>query len=185
MDMLFDRVLGRRQAGSMDDYVSGNNDADGPYLLQWVRQHLPQGKKACAARLVAWGGNASGQMIANIDNLGHVTPTPCGGTTTWAACAIAFLCHLERPERPADGRPEAAPAPVQGRCGGCQHLAICNGNTRVRAQQLTGNFWFEDPWLLPERRRSGAASTLLSPLRAKRRRIGWRQPEAFKSPLPL
>ena len=34
---------------------------------------------------------------------------------------------------------------VEGRCGACRHLAICGGNTRVRALQLTGNPWAEDP----------------------------------------
>ena len=27
----------------------------------------------------------------------------------------------------------------------CPQQAICNGNTRVRAQQTTGNAWAEDP----------------------------------------
>ena len=37
------------------------------------------------------------------------------------------------------------PRPVGGRCGICAHLAICNGNTRTRAFQVTGNPWAEDP----------------------------------------
>jgi hypothetical protein len=37
------------------------------------------------------------------------------------------------------------PRPVTGRCGACRYLAVCNGNTRVRAQQLTGDPWAEDP----------------------------------------
>jgi len=37
------------------------------------------------------------------------------------------------------------PRPVAGRCGACRYLSICNGNTRVRALQLTGDPWAEDP----------------------------------------
>ena len=37
------------------------------------------------------------------------------------------------------------PRAVEGRCATCAYLPICNGNTRVRAQQLTGNPWAEDP----------------------------------------
>jgi hypothetical protein len=37
------------------------------------------------------------------------------------------------------------PRAVGGRCAQCQHFAICGGNTRVRAQQVTGNPWAEDP----------------------------------------
>ena len=40
---------------------------------------------------------------------------------------------------------KAQPRPVEGRCAKCQHVAICGGNTRTRAQQLTGNPWAEDP----------------------------------------
>ena len=40
---------------------------------------------------------------------------------------------------------KARPRAVQGRCAGCVHLDICGGNTRVRAQQVTGNPWAEDP----------------------------------------
>ena len=37
------------------------------------------------------------------------------------------------------------PRPLEGRCGLCQHQDICGGNTRVRAYQLTGDPWQEDP----------------------------------------
>ena len=37
------------------------------------------------------------------------------------------------------------PREISGRCGACAHFDICNGNTRVRAAQLTGDPWAEDP----------------------------------------
>ena len=37
------------------------------------------------------------------------------------------------------------PRPVTGRCGDCAYLAICNGSSRVRAEQVTGDPWQEDP----------------------------------------
>ena len=37
------------------------------------------------------------------------------------------------------------PRPLEGRCGKCTYMDVCGGNTRVRAYQLTGNFWAEDP----------------------------------------
>jgi MoaA/NifB/PqqE/SkfB family radical SAM enzyme len=39
----------------------------------------------------------------------------------------------------------AAPRPLEGRCGACPQRAICNGNTRSRAFAATGNPWAEDP----------------------------------------
>ncbi|MFQ5468347.1 MAG: hypothetical protein ACE5DS_09465, partial [Kiloniellaceae bacterium] len=37
------------------------------------------------------------------------------------------------------------PRRIKGRCGACQYFDICGGNTRVRALQLTGDPWDEDP----------------------------------------
>ena len=38
-----------------------------------------------------------------------------------------------------------SPRPLKGRCGECQYLKICGGNTRVRAYEQTGDPWEEDP----------------------------------------
>ena len=40
---------------------------------------------------------------------------------------------------------KAHPRKVGGRCGACIHFDICGGNTRVRAQQMSGDPWAEDP----------------------------------------
>ncbi len=37
------------------------------------------------------------------------------------------------------------PRPLKGRCGACAFKAVCGGNTRIRALQLTGDPWEEDP----------------------------------------
>ncbi len=146
MDLLFDHAWSAAQAGHADEFVSGNNDADGPYLLQWVKQRLPHWADALRAQLVAWGGNASGQHVANIDNLGHVHPD-----TMWWHHDLGSV--RERPfsaiwqdlSDPLLAGLKQHPRPVQGRCAACRQLDICNGNTRVRAQQVSGNPWAEDP----------------------------------------
>ena len=40
---------------------------------------------------------------------------------------------------------KAVPRLIKGRCGECRYFDICGGNTRVRAMQLTGDPWAEDP----------------------------------------
>jgi Fe-coproporphyrin III synthase len=82
MDLLFESAWEAAWRGETTEFVSGNNDADGVYLHRWVQARWPQWARPLRERLVAWGGNASGVAVANID-----TRTPCGGTTTWAACA--------------------------------------------------------------------------------------------------
>jgi radical SAM protein with 4Fe4S-binding SPASM domain len=126
--------------------VTGNNDADGVYLLHWVRQRFPERAEHIRAKLVRWGGNSSGVNIANIDNLGNVHPD-----TFWWHYSLGNV--RERPfseiwtdtSDPILAGLKARPRRVKGRCGECRHFDICGGNTRVRAHRLTGDPWAEDP----------------------------------------
>jgi heme d1 biosynthesis radical SAM protein NirJ len=146
LDLLFETAWQAEQEGREEEYVTGNNDADAPYLLAWVQQRLPQQAPALRERLVAWGGNASGLHIANIDNLGDVHPD-----TMWWHHSLgnvrqrAFSSIWPDTSDPLMAGLKQQPRPVEGRCAQCVHLAICGGNTRVRAQQITGNPWAEDP----------------------------------------
>ena len=146
LDLLFDLCWRQVQAGQPREYVTGNNDADGIYLLNWVRQHFPQRAAHIEQKLVQWGGNSSGVNIANIDNLGSVHPDtmwwdyPLGNvrerpfSDIWMDTSDPLMAGLKQAKRP-----------VEGRCAVCEHRASCNGNTRVRAWQTTNNFWAEDP----------------------------------------
>ncbi len=146
MDTLFETCLQRLQSGRPAEFVTGNNDADGVYLLDWVRRRFPAHVETIHARLRQWGGNASGVNIANIDNLGNVHPD-----TFWWHYTLGNV--RDRPfseiwsdvSDPLMAGLKQSPRPVEGRCAACGHLDICNGNTRVRAHQVSGNPWAEDP----------------------------------------
>lgn len=146
LEMLFDTAWEAAREGLPLEFVTGNNDADGVYLLMWVQRRFPRWADALKARLQAWGGNASGLHVANIDNEGRVHPD-----TMWWHHDLgsvrerpfsAIWCDLSDPLM---AGLKQQPRPVTGRCGACAHLAICGGNTRVRAQQVTGDPWAEDP----------------------------------------
>ncbi|MBF0584246.1 MAG: heme d1 biosynthesis radical SAM protein NirJ [Magnetococcales bacterium] len=134
------------EQGGSREFVTGNNDADGVLFLFWVRQHFPEKYPVAEQLLHAWGGNASGVGIANIDNRGHVHPDifwwnyslgdlrQASFADIWGATDEPLLVGLRQ-----------RPRPVKGRCGACHYLAICGGNTRVRAYQLNEDFWAEDP----------------------------------------
>ena len=146
MDLLFDRCWTHVRAGRPKEFVTGNNDADGVYLLHWVAARFPEKYEHIRGKLVQWGGNASGVNVANIDNIGDVHPDtmwwnyPLGNVRQrpfgdiWADTSDPLMAGLKQ-----------SPRPVGGRCGQCRFLSICNGNTRVRAWQTTGDFWTEDP----------------------------------------
>ncbi|MBX6369936.1 MAG: heme d1 biosynthesis radical SAM protein NirJ [Rhodospirillales bacterium] len=146
MDLLFETCWRWIEAGREKEIVTGNNDADGVYLLKWVEALFPEKAAHLRAKLEQWGGNASGVNVANIDNLGNVHPD-----TMWWNHTLGNV--RERPfsaiwndlSDPLMAGLKQRPRPVKGRCGDCRYLAICGGNTRVRAFQLTGDFWAEDP----------------------------------------
>jgi heme d1 biosynthesis radical SAM protein NirJ len=146
MDLLFDTCWQDVQAGRQREFVTGNNDADGVYLLQWIARRFPDKLDHMHQRLQQWGGNASGVNISNIDNLGNVHPD-----TFWWDYNLGNV--RERPfseiwqdtSDPLMAGLKAQPRPLKGRCAACQHRDICGGNTRVRAWQLTGDPWQEDP----------------------------------------
>jgi len=146
MDLLFETALKDAREGRERDIVTGNNDADGVYLLHWVRQHYPQKADHMQGKLEQWGGNASGVNVANIDNLGNVHPDTMwwhhnlGNVKDrsfgdiWMDTSDPIMAGLKQ-----------YPRKINGRCGACEHFAICNGNTRVRALQVTDDPWAEDP----------------------------------------
>ncbi len=146
MDLLFEVCWQDVERGVVREFTTGNNDADGVYFLQWVQRRFPEKAEHLRARLAQWGGNASGVNVANIDNLGNVHPD-----TMWWHHTLGNV--KERPfgdiwsdtSDPLMAGLKARPRTVKGRCGACAYFDICGGNTRVRAQQLTGDAWQEDP----------------------------------------
>jgi heme d1 biosynthesis radical SAM protein NirJ len=146
MDMLFDTCWQYQQEGKPKEFVTGNNDADGVYLLLWVRRNFPHLEDHIRAKLGQWGGNSSGVNVANIDNLGNVHPDTMWWnynlgnvrdrpfSAIWADTSDPIMAGLK-----------AHPRKVGGRCGECRYFNICGGNTRVRAWQVSGDPWAEDP----------------------------------------
>ena len=115
MTRIFDACWAGIGAGRPREFTSGNNDADGVFLLQWAQARMPERAADLQHRLEQWGGNATGVAIANIDNLGNVHPdTYWWDHTSGQRPAGEILRHLARHERPADARPEDAAAPGQG-----------------------------------------------------------------------
>lgn len=146
LDMLFQRAYHSIKTGDPIEFVTGNNDADAGYFLQWVERHMPDQYNAVFARLQQWGGNASGQHVANIDNLGNVHPD-----TFWWDHQLGnvrernFSDIWREPNDQLMAEMRQKPRPVKGRCADCRYVSVCGGNTRVRAAQLYNDPWAEDP----------------------------------------
>lgn len=146
LDLLLDRAWQAVSENKPLDIVTGNNDADAGYFLQWAEQRFDAEKVAnLREHLAAWGGNSSGLGVANIDYLGYVHPD-----TYWSDYTIGNVKKKKFSEWwTSDDQMLATlrtrPRPLKGRCGACKIKDICGGNTRIRALQVTGDPWAEDP----------------------------------------
>ncbi|MFO0996967.1 MAG: heme d1 biosynthesis radical SAM protein NirJ [Alphaproteobacteria bacterium] len=146
MDRIFERCWAYVERGVRKEFVTGNNDADGVYFLHWARRRFPDKAHHIRAKLAAWGGNASGVNVANIDNLGDVHPD-----TFWWHYSLGNVKERRFSEiwtdvsDPIMAGLKARPRSLKGRCSACKHFDICGGNTRVRALKILGDPWEEDP----------------------------------------
>ncbi len=147
VDLLIDTAWQAASQHREFDIVTGNNDADAVYFLRWATERFPADRVAhLRAHLEAWGGNSSGLGVANIDTQGIVHPD-----TYWSGYAIdsvrnrPFSVIWQDLSDPMLTALRTRPRPLKGRCGACAYKAVCGGNTRIRALQLTGDPWEADP----------------------------------------
>ena len=146
LDLLIERAAASHAGAPPLEIVTGNNDADAVYFLNWAAKLFPEEQVAhLRAHLEAWGGNASGVGVANIDTQGDVHPDTYWAEYTVGSVKETPFSELWTGDDPMLAELRRRPRPLKGRCGDCVHRAICGGNTRIRALQLTGDPWAEDP----------------------------------------
>ena len=173
LDLLIERAWTAASEGRPLDIVTGNNDADAVYMLHWAERHFEPAKVAhLRDHLEAWGGNSSGLGVANIDPQGRVHPDTYWSDYTVGNVKTAKFSELWTGDDPMLAQLRLRPRPLKGRCGACAHKQVCGGNTRIRALQLTGDPWAEDPACYLDDREIGVETTgtrlTVTPFRGKR-----------------
>ncbi len=146
MDLLIDRAWRAADEGRSLEIVTGNNDADAVYFLRWAEERFTSEQIAhLKDHLEAWGGNSSGVGVANIDPQGDVHPDTYWSDYTIGSVKDRPFSALWTSDDPMLAQLRRRPRPLKGRCGACSYKTVCGGNTRIRALQLTGDPWAEDP----------------------------------------
>ncbi len=146
MDLLIGRAWAAVSAGNPLEIVTGNNDADAVWFLRWAeRSFAPEKVAHMRAHLESWGGNSSGLGVANIDHQGRVHPDTYWSDYTVGSVKDRLFSELWTGDDPMLAALRQRPRPLKGRCGACAFQSVCGGNTRIRALQVTGDPWAEDP----------------------------------------
>ncbi|TQV78522.1 heme d1 biosynthesis radical SAM protein NirJ [Denitrobaculum tricleocarpae] len=173
MDLLIDRAWRAADAGCPLEIVTGNNDADAVYFLRWAEERFTSEQIAhLKGHLQAWGGNSSGVGVANIDPQGAVHPDTYWSDYTIGSVKDRPFSALWTGDDPMLAQLRRRPRPLKGRCGACSYKMVCGGNTRIRALQLTGDPWAEDPACYMSDREIGVEDSdrlTVTPFRGKSR----------------
>ncbi len=141
---LFERAESLVAADRGPRIVTGSNDSDGVFLLQWLERRYG-GNAAAEVRelLIGRGGNSAGERILNVDSRGRVHPDQF-----WRAAVLgdvrrqSFKSILDHPLREQLRRRLEY---LTGRCGACSERHLCRGSHRERALARYRDVWASDP----------------------------------------
>jgi heme d1 biosynthesis radical SAM protein NirJ len=171
MDLLIERAWDAVSKNRPLEIVTGNNDADAVWFLHWVRRNFAADQAAhVESHLRTWGGNSSGLGVANIDPQGRVHPDTYWSDYTVGNVKTTPFSALWTGDDPMLAQLRQRPRPLKGRCGLCAFQSVCGGNTRIRALQVTGDPWAEDPACYLSNAEIGAAEAerlTVTPFRGK------------------
>jgi radical SAM protein with 4Fe4S-binding SPASM domain len=158
LERLFERAEASLEAGERLRIVTGSNDSDGPFLLQWVAARFGSpAAESVRELLLERGGNSAGERILNIDSSGRVHPDQF-----WRSAVLGdvrkqpFAEILRHPLR-AELRDRLAH--LTGRCGVCVHRQLCRGSHRERAVARYRDRWAPDPACVMEDAEIGVLAT--------------------------
>lgn len=146
MDKLLEQAIAYRVQGRDFELYTVDNYADAIYAYlktcQWDRDR--------AARM--WQtlsrseGNPAGVMQAAIDSRGFVLPDAHTPYYTFGNVHEQPFSEIwTKAKHPVLLGLRTRKVLLTGRCAQCRWLSICNGNSRTRAEAVTGDFWAADP----------------------------------------
>lgn len=148
LDKILDRTAQWAASGHPREVLTVDQPADGAYLYLRLRQENPARAEEVHSML-RWNGggaNSSGIGIGNIDTQGNVHPDQF-----WQALTLGNVKQRPFSEiwtQSTDdtllGLRNRLPR-LEGKCAGCRFQDICGGGFRVRALQVHGQPWAEDP----------------------------------------
>jgi radical SAM protein with 4Fe4S-binding SPASM domain len=148
VDTILRRTKDFADRGVPKEIFTVDNHADGPYLyLKLLEEDAARAEEVLA--LLRWNGgglHSSGVGVADIDFLGNVHPDQF-----WMSHTLGNVRERSFSEIWQDlsdpllaGLRDRAPR-LRGRCGACRWKDVCGGSFRVRALQVHGDPWAEDP----------------------------------------
>lgn len=147
MNIIVRKAMSYLRNGSIPrEIVTGNNEADAPFLILSIAQEDPGLAKRLHEAMIQDRARAAGIRLVNIDPLGNVHPDPfCRDISLGNVRARRFRQILAHPENNLMDLVRQGEIPFKGRCGKCRFVDLCKGNSRGRAFAQSENWWGSDP----------------------------------------
>lgn len=143
MDLIMEKTL---DFGKKVEILTVDNHADAPYLYLKLKEKHPELAERALNLVKMNGGNRSGMAIANIDYKGNVHPDQFTQHHNLGNIRERKFSEIwMQPESLLAIDLRNRKSLLKGRCKECCWLGVCNGNLRVRAEAVTGDFWQADP----------------------------------------
>lgn len=136
------------EQGFSCEVLTVDQPADGAYFWMLAKELAPD-RADDIARLLEWNGggaNGSGVGIANIDSQGNVHPDQFWQTHHLGNVRQRPFSEIwtDNKDPLLAGLRNRLPL-LNGRCKGCRFIKMCGGGFRVRALNLNGSPWADDP----------------------------------------
>ena len=162
MDIIFERTMSFHKRGLTKEILTVDNHADNVYLYLKLRELNPEFAEQ-VYQLMKWNGggaNSSGIGISNIDTQGNVHPDQFWQSATFGNVKERPFSEIwsDNSNPLLAGLRNRLPL-LKGRCGVCRYKEICGGSFRVRALQVYGDPWAEDPACYLSDEEIGVATT--------------------------
>lgn len=147
LDTICKRTVEWHNKGIAKEVLTVDNAADGVYLYLKTKEKDAERASIIYSLLKKNGGNSSGIRIGAVDDTGQVHPDqftwhhtfgnvkerPFGDI--WLDTSSPLMAGLKDRKKILSGK----------RCPNCRFLELCNGNLRVRAEAVSGDYWGDDP----------------------------------------
>lgn len=143
LDLIMRKAL---DFGKEVEILTVDNHADSIYLYLKTKEKYPKVAEDILRLIKINGGNRSGMAFGNVDYKGNVHPDQFTWNHTFGNIRDRSFCKIwKNPTDPYAIGLRDRKILLKGRCSSCQWLEACNGNLRVRAEAVTGDFWESDP----------------------------------------
>ncbi|MBI5789172.1 MAG: radical SAM protein [Candidatus Schekmanbacteria bacterium] len=146
MSVLIDKTLDWNKRDVKAEILTTDNHADGVYLLQYVRKHMPEREQEVVELLKLHGGCSAGGKFSNVDPRGNVHPCQFWSHVTLGNIRQTKFSQIwtDMNANPLIDKLRNMQQHVKGRCGICNYKHLCGG-CRIRAEVVNKDTWGQDP----------------------------------------